>query len=73
MACAISGATTVAASDDNALIYTAFTDVFGLRFGISYIATVTAGSNTFTAQYRINSTVGTGRADDRVMSILCLN
>jgi hypothetical protein len=48
---AVSGATTIAASDDNA-IYKEFAASTKLGMSKSFVVTLTAGSNTFTLKYR---------------------
>jgi hypothetical protein len=54
MSYAVSGASTVAASDDNALAFqrASSSGTFSMRTARASIATLTAGSNTFTAKYR---------------------
>jgi hypothetical protein len=49
---AISGATTLAATDDNCLVYTSATTSDPYRASMVQVVTVTAGSNTFTLKYR---------------------
>lgn len=56
MSFAVSGATTLAATDTNSI---QFNSTAGMRWGAVYlISGLTAGSNTFTCKYRI-STSGT--------------
>lgn len=55
----VSGATTVAASDNFALSFTSYTANATQRFSIVYPVTITAGSNTFTAKYRVSANTGT--------------
>ena len=69
---AISGSTTRAASD-NWAIYTATDDGgYNARIQVSYASyqTVTAGSNTFTMQYRVNG--GTGSFQNREIIVIDL-
>src|SRR4249919_21771 len=61
----ISGATTVASSDEWAGESNG-TD--GNRQGVSELHTVTAGSNVFTQEYRAGS--GTGTFDDRIIIVM---
>lgn len=57
MSYAVSGATTSASNDDRAMTL-AFTG--GQRYGVqNYHTGLTAGSNTFTLQYRVSSATGT--------------
>lgn len=69
MGFAISGATTVAASD--AFAIQAQLDSAGqtFRIGATFLVTgLTAGSNTFTAKYRVNA--GTGTFADRRLIVI---
>ena len=66
MAYAVSGATTVAAADANARQYRAAAnnaDDRGSR--VFHVTGLTAGSNTFTAKYRVNA--GTGTFQERTI------
>lgn len=68
---AISGATTTAASDDRAQLLTAAATNQAFRASHWYLETgLTAGSNTFTAQYRV--TGGTGSWSNRRIIVLPL-
>jgi hypothetical protein len=59
MGFAISGATTVAASDEFATRWTSSTaNAWGRLAGVFAVASLTPGSNTFTAKYKVNA--GTG-------------
>lgn len=49
---AVSGATTIAANEDNALIYSLNG---GYWTGFGYFDTLTAGTNTFTVRYKVTS------------------
>jgi hypothetical protein len=69
MAYAVSGATTVAASDSVAIASTPPVAAAGFRIGASYyISGLTAGSNTFTAKYKI-FTSGTAQFADRKATV----
>lgn len=64
----VSGATTLAASDNNASIFYWFGVAAGIAYSRSYILTgLTAGTNTFTLNYRI--TGGTGTLEQRDLII----
>lgn len=63
---AVSGATTVAASDD----YSAKTAASGQMSGCFYVSGLTPGSNTFTSQGRV--TGGTGNTGRRYIAVLPL-
>lgn len=52
----VSGATTTAASDGNALRYVGTTTA---RMSVAALLTVTAGSNVFTAKYKVSAGTGT--------------
>jgi hypothetical protein len=66
---AVSGATTVAATMNNAVYLNQSTANYGLSAAYSFILTgLTAGSNTFTAKYRVSG--GTGTFDNRVISVV---
>lgn len=66
MSFAVSGASSIAASDLSAVGGAFGTN--GGRCGISYLQTgLTPGSNTFTAQYRVGS--GTGTYSGRILSV----
>lgn len=66
MSYAVSGASSIAASDTTA-IGGAF-GTAGARCGITYLQTgLTPGSNTFTAQYRVGS--GTGTYSGRILAV----
>jgi len=66
---AISGATTVSASDEWAVTCEA-ASTNSFRYGYSELHTVTAGSNTFTQKYRVGSLTGT--FDDRHLIVMAL-
>jgi hypothetical protein len=69
MSYAVSGATTVAADDDHAIgKIGCSTDLFYIGSGAILHQGLTAGSNTFTAKYRVSS--GTGSFDDRRMTVI---
>jgi hypothetical protein len=69
MGYAVSGATTTSASDTTALLNLSGTANETMRCSAASIATLTAGSNTFTAKYRVNT--GTGTFENR--SIIVIN
>ena len=57
---AVSGATTLAASDDNSAVYDVSSTNYNIQVGTSYILTgLTAGTNTFTLNYRVTGGTGT--------------
>lgn len=66
----VSGATTRAASDATALINESGTANEGLRCSVVNLVALTAGSNTFTMVYRVNS--GTGTVNDRHLVVFPL-
>lgn len=76
MSYAITGATTLAASDDLAIGYAPTTAAgswvmaSGLFFLDPFTSDITAGSNTFTAKYRVNA--GTGTFAERKMFVIPL-
>lgn len=71
MGFAISGATTVAAGDEDALIYQAFANNGQAQMGTVVLVTgLTAGTNTFTAKYRVNG--GTGTFQRRRIAVIPL-
>jgi hypothetical protein len=74
---AISGATTRAASDTTALMsygegqaYTGQKYALPIRASVANLVTLTAGSNTFTAKYRV--TTETGQWSDRTIFVMNL-
>lgn len=68
---AVSGASTIAASDDRAVIITAAAINQTLRASAVYMETaLTAGSNTFTMKYRV--TGGTGSFQNRRIVVIPL-
>lgn len=67
----VSGATTVAAGDTWAVAFTASATNASVRSGMTYLHTgLNAGSNTFTAKYRVNG--GTGSYVNRRITVLPL-
>jgi len=69
MSYAVSGATTIAATDDRAQLMTAAAINQAFRASHWYLETgLTAGSNTFTAQYRV--TANTGSWSNRRMIVV---
>jgi len=67
---AVSGATTVAASDTVAVMHGAFRVNTGMRASAGQMITgLTAGSNTFTCKYRVDST-STGTFLDRNITVI---
>jgi hypothetical protein len=67
---AVSGATTRAASDTTALIHASAIANAGVRATATTFLSLTAGSNTFTVQYRTNG--GTGSFNDRHLVVIPL-
>ena len=68
MGCNVTGATTILASDDKALQLQSSTTGAVYQASIVYYETaLTAGSNTFTAVYKVTS--GTGTFDDRRITV----
>jgi hypothetical protein len=66
---AVSGASTVAAGDNNAIYITPYSGGEGGAFGGSfYLTGLTAGSNTFTMQFRVGS--GTGTFEYRQITVI---
>jgi hypothetical protein len=65
MSFAVSGASTVPASDDRALVV-AGNDLVRAS-ATSLVTGLTAGSNTFTAQYRVNQGIGTFQVRDIIV------
>ncbi len=59
MSYAVSGATTIAASDSVAIIHQNNSIASTLRYSSASVPTLTAGSNTFTAKYKVNTDTGT--------------
>lgn len=71
MGFAVSGATTTAAADATALEYDQNANASNaLRASAMYYVTVNAGSNTFTAKYRV--TAGTGTFAARTITVIPL-
>jgi hypothetical protein len=71
MSYAVSGATTIAASDEQAAITrTPVTSTDRYRYSLASIPTLTAGSNTFTAKYR--SSAGNSAFQDRNIFVMNL-
>ena len=72
MSYAVSGASTVAASDETAIKIGSgsTTPSLDCRFSAASLVTLTAGSNTFTAKYRV--TADTGRWKDRTIFVMNL-
>lgn len=71
MSVAVSGATTTAASDANALYFrSVIASAVSIRGGIALYLTCTAGSNTFTAQFR--NTGYTAKFSDRRLIVIDL-
>lgn len=68
MSFAISGATTTAASDNYSANFRATTANYGLTQTAVLPVTVTAGSNTFTTQFRVDT--GTGQWGVRTITVL---
>lgn len=69
---AVSGATTIAAADSNAMHYQAYTGGGGGQIGSTILITgLTPGSNTFTAKYRTVATA-TGTFQYRTIAVVVL-
>lgn len=69
---AVSGATTIAAADSNAMHYQAYTGGGGGQIGTTILITgLTPGSNTFTAKYRTVATA-TGTFAYRTIAVVAL-
>lgn len=69
MSFAVSGATTVAAGDTTALIVQFYAAAAAFRASCgSPVSSLTAGSNTFTAKYKVSSNTGTWQ--DRSLLVL---
>jgi hypothetical protein len=65
---AVSGATTRAANDGDGISFTAPAAAYLAQFGTTLVLTgLTAGSNTFTLQYRVNA--GTGSFFNRAIAV----
>jgi hypothetical protein len=67
MGFAVSGASSVGAADNFAI---GNNGTAGIRYGAWFIVSLTAGSNTFTAKYKVNA--GTGTAVDRRILVIPL-
>jgi len=59
MSYAVSGASTVSANDNNSLTQESVSSNSVIRASSASVVTLTAGSNTFTAKYRVNAGTGT--------------
>ena len=70
MSFAVSGATTIAAADTQALRIDISTANEGTQMSAVYPVTLTAGSNTFTAKYRRGGPAGTLTASDRSLTVI---
>lgn len=70
MGYAVSGASTVAATDTTALILKDPQSYSDFRMSAASVVTLTAGSNTFTAKYRVDS--GTGDFKNRTIFVMNL-
>ena len=70
MSVAVSGATTIAAADTQALRIDISTANEGTQMSVVYPVTLTAGSNTFTAKYRRGGPAGTLTASDRNITVI---
>lgn len=70
MGFAISGATTLAASDTTAIGFTSATSAVGIRCGSTLVLTgLNVGSTTFTAKFRMDPGVGPMTAVDRRLAV----
>lgn len=70
MSFAVSGATTIAASDTTRLSIE--TTSAKMTASAAYVVTLTAGSNTFTSQYRVGNTAGTVYFQNRNIFVMNL-
>ena len=70
MSYAVSGATTIAASDSVASVNQNSGQTSTMRYSLASVPTLTAGSNTFTAKYAVNA--GTGTFWDREIFVINL-
>lgn len=70
MSYAVSGATTIAASDSVAAVNQNGGQTATMRYSAVSVPTLTAGSNTFTAKYQVNA--GTGSFVDREIFVINL-
>jgi len=71
MSYAVSGATTISALDTISLMFRQDSDTtIRYRASAASVVTLTAGSNTFTAKYRVSS--GTGTFQDRTIFVINL-
>lgn len=69
MSFAVSGATTMAADDDKAIFMTPYTAGEPMQYGGHiYVTGLTAGSNIFTAKFRVGS--GTGTFSARYITVI---
>lgn len=68
MAYAVSGATTIASNDNTSLLFQFATNTTIRATAVTLQTGLTAGSNTFTAQYRVSA--GTGTYDSRHLAVL---
>jgi hypothetical protein len=59
MAYAVSGATTTAATNDTALYQRRQSASYDAHYSMASVITLTAGSNTFTAKYKVDGSTGT--------------
>lgn len=67
----ISGATTIAASDNKDLVIDGLGTGNKLKCSVVYMETVTPGTNTFTMKYRTNAGA-TGEFGERHLILICL-
>lgn len=73
MGFAVSGATTIAASAANSIgIYNGANDQVSVKFSGTFVVTLTAGSNTFTAKYARRGASGTAVFNDRNITVINL-
>lgn len=70
MGFAVSGATTIAASDPTCIGFTSAASAVGIRAGSTILLTgLTPGSTTFTAKYRMDPGVGPAQFVDRRLAV----
>ena len=67
---AVSGATTVAATDDSSILVQVATGGVPIQVSAVYKVTLTAGSNTFTAKYRVGG--NTGKFKNRGITVIAV-
>lgn len=69
---AVSGATTLSSSDTWCATVDGVTSANTNRLGMAHLFTLTAGSNTFTMQYKVQTAGNTGTFSDRTIIVVPL-